>query len=61
MNGEMILDKNGLSCNVGCIVEYKGKKYVVDGYDCGDVMIIELGDLEVVEGKDLEIVSELNG
>ena len=61
MNGEMILDKNSVSIDVGNIVLYKGKEYVVNGCDCGDVEIIELGKLEVIEGSKLELISELNG
>ena len=60
MNGEEILDKNSLSIDVGNIVLYKGKEYVVNGWDCGDVEIIELGKLEVVEGSEIELISELN-
>ena len=55
MNGEMILDKNGLSIDVGNIVKFKGKEYVVNGWDCGDVEIIELGKLEVREGNEIEL------
>ena len=61
MNGEMILDKNGFSIDVGNIVKFKGKEYVVNGWDCGDVEIIELGKLEVGEGSEIEVVGELNG
>jgi len=61
MNGEMVLDNNSMSIDIGNIVLYKGKEYVVNGWDCGDVEIIELGKLEVVEGSELEVISELNG
>ena len=61
MNGEMILDINGLSIDVGNIVKFNGKDYVVNGYDCGYVEIIELGELEVREGNEMEVISELNG
>jgi hypothetical protein len=61
MNGEMVLDNNSMSIDIGNIVLYKGKEYVVNGWDCGDVEIIELGKLEVVEGSELEVISESNG
>ena len=45
----------------GKIVLYKGKEYVVNGWDSGCVEIIELGDLVVIEEDKLEVVGELNG
>jgi hypothetical protein len=56
MNGEMVLDNNSMSIDIGNIVLYKGKEYVVNGWDCGDVEIIELGQLEVVEGTAIIIL-----
>ena len=57
----MVFDNGNMSIDVGNIVLYKDKEYVVYGWDCGDVEIVELGKLEVVEGSELEVVGELNG
>ena len=50
-----------MKIDIGNIVLYKGKVYVVNGFDSGCIEIIELGSLVVIEEDKLEVIGELNG
>jgi signal peptidase I len=53
--------ENNMKVDVGNIVLFEGKEYVVNGWDSGCIEIIELGDLVVIEEDKLEVIGELNG